>query len=73
MRLIIVKATPAGENPSDGAQPGEVVPSDPGQILVATGSGTLSLEVIQPAGRKAMPVDAFLRGYPISPGDRFGD
>lgn len=73
MRLIIVKATPAGENPSDGAQPGEVVPSDPGQILVATGSGTLSLEVIQPAGRKAMPVDAFLRGYSISPGERFGD
>lgn len=73
MRLIIVQATPCETNQQNEAQPGEVVASDPGQLLVATGAGILSLQVIQPAGRKAMQVDAFLRGYPISPGDRLGD
>ena len=73
MRLIIVQAAPWETNQQKGAQPGEVVASEPGQLLVSTGAGILSLQVIQPAGRKAMQVDAFLRGYPISPGDRLGD
>ena len=73
MRLIVVQAAPWETSQQSGAQPGEVVASDPGQLLVATGAGILSLQVIQPAGRKAMQVDAFLRGYPISPGDRLGN
>ena len=73
MRLIIVQAAPWETSQQSGAQPGEVVASEPEQLLVATGAGILSLQVIQPAGRKAMQADAFLRGYPISPSDRLGD
>jgi hypothetical protein len=28
--------------------------------------------MVQPAGKREMPVDAFLRGYPIEVGDCFG-
>jgi methionyl-tRNA formyltransferase len=34
-------------------------------LLVGTGDGTLRLETVQPAGGKAMPVDAYLRGRPV--------
>jgi methionyl-tRNA formyltransferase len=73
MRLIIVQTTLCDTNQDTVAQPGQVVASEAGQLLVATGAGILSLQEIQPAGRRAMQVDAFLRGYPVAPGDRFGD
>lgn len=34
-----------------------------GEWLVATGAETISLQYIQPEGKKAMPVQDFLRGY----------
>ncbi len=73
MRLIIVQTALCNTNQDTVAQPGQVVASEAGQLLVATGAGILSLQEIQPAGRRAMQVDAFLRGYPVAPGDRFGD
>jgi methionyl-tRNA formyltransferase len=36
-----------------------------GGLYVGTGDGILRLEVVQPAGGKAMPVDAYLRGRPV--------
>jgi methionyl-tRNA formyltransferase len=44
--------------------PGKVA-VDEGGILVGTGEGALRLEIVQPAGGKAMPVDAYLRGRPV--------
>lgn len=44
---------------------GEVVYSDKKAIYVKTGRGTLSLEELQPEGKKRMDVEVFLRGYPI--------
>ncbi len=41
-------------------------------LLVATGAGVLSLDEIQPAGKRAMPVSDFLRGYPLQVGDQLG-
>jgi methionyl-tRNA formyltransferase len=35
-----------------------------GELLIPTGDGALRLEVVQPAGGKPMPVDAYLRGRP---------
>ena len=73
LRLIIVQTALCNANQDTAAQPGQVVASEAGQLLVATGAGILSLEEIQPAGRRAMQVADFLRGYPVAPGDRFGD
>jgi methionyl-tRNA formyltransferase len=36
-----------------------------GALLLGCGRGALRLEVVQPAGGKAMPADAYLRGHPV--------
>ena len=36
-----------------------------GALLLGTGEGSLRLEVVQPAGGKPMPADAYLRGHPL--------
>ena len=44
--------------------PGELAESD-GALLLGTGKGALRLELVQPAGGKPMPADAYLRGHPL--------
>jgi methionyl-tRNA formyltransferase len=36
-----------------------------GALLLGTAEGSLRLEVVQPAGGKPMPADAYLRGHPL--------
>jgi methionyl-tRNA formyltransferase len=36
-----------------------------GVLLVGCGRGTLRVDIVQPAGGKPMPVDAYLRGHPL--------
>ena len=45
--------------------PGTIVKVTKNEILVQTGAGMLSLLEVQLEGKKRMPVDAFLRGYPL--------
>ncbi|OZA29616.1 MAG: methionyl-tRNA formyltransferase [Hydrogenophilales bacterium 17-64-11] len=52
--------------------PGEVLRADADQLVVACGSGTLALQVVQPAGSKRMGAAAFLAGRPLPPGIRLG-
>ena len=54
------------------ATPGTVVRADPERLAVACGDGQLRLEVLQRAGRRALPADEFLRGLPLAAGDRLG-
>ena len=56
-----------------GGAPGEVLGAGKDGIVVAAGEGALSLRVVQAPGKKAMPVEAFLRGHPIEAGESFGD
>jgi methionyl-tRNA formyltransferase len=51
--------------------PGEVLDVKGGP-LIATGDGAVRLLDVQPPGKKAMPGDAWLRGYPLAVGDRLG-
>jgi methionyl-tRNA formyltransferase len=44
--------------------PGRLADRD-GALLLGTGKGALQLEVVQPAGGKPMPADAYLRGHPL--------
>ena len=53
--------------------PGSVLAVSDAGIMVATGSGVLQILETQPANKKMMPVNAFLCGYHIIPGDRLSD
>ena len=62
--LDVVEAVPAS------VAAGEVAYCDKGNLLIQTGDGLLSIEAVQPAGKKNMPVADFLRGNPPAVGDR---
>lgn len=47
------------------AAPGTVIQNDGKSLWIATGGGALSIERIQPAGKKVMEIAEFLRGYPL--------
>ena len=49
-----------------------VLEASGGRLTVAAGEGAVSLTSLQPAGKRMLPVDEFLRGYPVQPGDEFG-
>lgn len=56
---------------SHDATPGTVLEVCDDHVLAAAGDGALALLRIQMAGKKALGMDAFLRGCPIAPGERF--
>ena len=64
----VLKVWKASREAGEGA-PGELLDD---QLLVATGSHALRLLVIQPAGRKRMPAEAFLNGHPLQKGIKLG-
>jgi methionyl-tRNA formyltransferase len=53
-------------------RPGSILVCDGKQLIVATGDAALSILALQPAGKKVMPIDQFLRGYHLRIGDRLG-
>lgn len=67
LRLILDRVQLADADVGTAA-PGTVVATDQ-RLVVATGSGCLSLEQIQPAGKRVMSAADFLRGYPVKGGD----
>lgn len=58
--------------PTD-ATPGAVIAVEKDCIIVATGHGRIAVTELQMAGRKALDASAFLRGAPVTPGERFED
>ncbi len=74
MRLILGRVRQTDETvPSADFVPGTILEACEERVTIATGGGVLQVLEIQPAGRKMMPASAFLRGYPLQPGDRFGE
>ena len=69
-RIIIHKTTVVSS--SAGGKPGGVVASDKERLVIQTGSGQLSLDTIQPAGKKPMPIADYLRGNPPAAGVQLG-
>lgn len=49
-------------------QPGQIISTEGGKLLIQTGDGQLSLLEVQLEGKKRMPADAFLRGYAVEAG-----
>jgi methionyl-tRNA formyltransferase len=60
-RLGVRRASSSTATPLRAA----VVAVDDDALLVGTGDGALRLEIVQPPGGKAMPVEAYLRGRPV--------
>jgi methionyl-tRNA formyltransferase len=52
--------------------PGTVLEAFGGRLVIAAGHGTVAPTGIQPAGKRMMAVDEFLRGHAVHPGDWFG-
>jgi methionyl-tRNA formyltransferase len=66
---------PAGPDPHPGTvppPPGTASAVEKHGFRVACGGGEVEILEIQPAGKEAMSASEFLRGHPLSPGDRFG-
>lgn len=50
---------------------GEIRASAKSPLIAGTGSGALTLETLQPEGRKVMSAAEFIRGYRLKPGEGF--
>lgn len=57
--IIVTKAHAINDNSS---KPGHVS-IDSNSLIVGTGNGSISIDELKPAGKKEMPVSAFLLGY----------
>jgi methionyl-tRNA formyltransferase len=71
LRLILgpVDALDA-EAPADAA-PGTFLGAADGRLLVAAGRGVAAIRAVQPAGKRMMSAEEFLRGHALRPGERF--
>ncbi len=65
----ILKTRP--EDRAGDAAPGTVIATAKDCVTVSTGEGALTLLRVQMAGKKALDMDAFLRGCPIEAGEQF--
>ena len=75
MRLIpgplrMVEGAEAGMTPE--TEPGTVLEAAGDRLIVATAVGAVQFLEIQPAGKRPMGVEQFLRGNRVVPGERFG-
>ena len=66
----VLKIHSATESSACG-EPGTVLQADANTLVVACGSGSLSLESVQLEGRKRLRASDFLRGFPLAPGAVF--
>ena len=69
IRLSLDRVSVPADTDRDGL-PGQVVLVDKSRLLVATGDGLMSLDRVQPAGKRSMTIGEFLRGHPAAVGDR---
>jgi methionyl-tRNA formyltransferase len=73
LRLILERVAPTTTAASEPTPPGVIAAVTSNQVLVGTGQGLLALHAVQPAGKRVMEVAEFIRGYPMQPGQRFGN
>lgn len=69
LRVIVDHVVPCNEPVP--VEPGTVVVSDGKQLVIATGEGSVSIDALQPAGKRVLQINEFLRGYPVKVGERF--
>ncbi|MDR5694970.1 MAG: methionyl-tRNA formyltransferase [Armatimonadota bacterium] len=65
----LLKIWRASPEPGIVGRPGEVVAVDQESILIAAGEGGVRVLEVQPAGRRRMKVEEYLRGYRVQVGE----
>ncbi|QDT57241.1 Methionyl-tRNA formyltransferase [Caulifigura coniformis] len=70
-RIVLIDVDPLDEAAS-GETHGIVIGHAAAPLVVQTGTGPLAIRKLQPAGKRAMTADDFLRGRPTPPGSSFG-
>jgi len=70
LRLILDQVSIV-EPPGEIEEAGYVLYCDGKKLFVATGRGALSIDQIQPTGKRVLKIDEFLRGYPVKVGEKF--
>ena len=70
LRLILDRVSLA--HAKRDVRAGTVAEADHDQLCIATGEEWLSIDRVQPAGKRAMDAGEFLRGNRVRLGDRFG-
>jgi len=63
-------AEPGDQERPESLKPGEIL-VERGRVLVGTATEAVVLGEVQPAGKRSMPADAWIRGLRITPGERF--
>lgn len=71
LRLIVGPVTIL-DSPDPAATPGTVLETARDRLVIAAGEGALLLGALQPAGKRMLPVEEFLRGYHVKAGESFG-
>lgn len=68
LRLILdqVRVTPGQ------GEPGEVLRAAGKDLIIAAGEQAIAIDQLQPAGKRQMDTETFLRGYRVQAGDRWG-
>jgi methionyl-tRNA formyltransferase len=69
IRLILESVAVSNEGPS--AAPGTVLIAEGETLVIACGVGSLTIQRLQPAGKRSLTAAEFLRGYPVGSGQRF--
>jgi methionyl-tRNA formyltransferase len=69
LRLLLDRVQ-VDQQDGNWGEPGTILQADPQGARVACGEGTLILLEIQPAGKRKMSIDQFLRGYPLKTGQQ---
>jgi methionyl-tRNA formyltransferase len=69
-RLVLRQVVPVDRSSDKAA--GTVITAEGDQLFVQTGQGALAVQKIQPEGKRVMDVAEWLRGRPLSAGDRLG-
>jgi methionyl-tRNA formyltransferase len=72
LRLILDRVRVESRGDAIGATPGTVLDAQGARLVVAAGQDALVIESLQPAGKRVLATDEFLRGYAVRSGERFG-
>lgn len=67
-RLKIIQASVMQRHTVEASQPGTILESVNGQLIVSCGEGAIAIEQVKPEGKKEMKISEFLRGTTVTPG-----
>jgi methionyl-tRNA formyltransferase len=73
VRLILDRVSLVSAEPETKLQPGCIALADGERLWVQTGAGLLSLDAVQPAGKRVMEIREFLRGNTVLTGQQLGE